>query len=485
MNSEFKRNRPAHQANLKLEGQKLLKIDDGGGFLSNFGGLPLAAKIIEKTGLLQMAVERISEWRDPDRIDFSISELLTQRAFLAACGLPNAHDCSFWKDDPALKSVVHKDPDAPSLASQSTHTRMENGLSKETIKRLESLPLDFFFAQHKHAPRNLTIYIDGTAIQTFGAQQNSTYRGGKKYSQTQYFPLIVTTDNGDLLLAQLRAGGDSDARSVATISKLLLDIKEKWKNIQLTVVMDTGFNSPELLDLLEAEKILYVIGYPATSSVKINIKDICRSVAKEFQKRFGNPRCAGIHGSKLWQKEHQRIRALPAKQRMAAEKEQNQRHVRWAYQCHHNGVNWHSDRSVIHRVDFTDKGLDIRCVVTNIRNGLPDSIYEEKYCRRARIEMFIKEQKSHSKVPLSCQEFTANQFRFALQSVAYIILHLLRKELPTSLSPKSILSVRKLLLLVPVRITTTPRRLLWSLSSVHPTSNCIVKMAKKLHERTA
>jgi hypothetical protein len=485
MGSKFRRNSPSRQAFLKIEGQKLLKMDDSGGFLSNLGGLPVLAKIAQDTGLIQMAAECIEEWRDPDRLELPLIELLSQRTFLAACGLPDAIDCSFWRDDPALKAVLGKDLEAPSLGSQSTHTRMEQGISDDTVKKLEALPLDFFFKRHKHAPRALTIFIDGTAIRTFGAQQNSMWRGGRKYSQTQYFPLIATTDGGDLLLAQLRSGVDADARSVATVSKLLLDIKAQWKDIKLTVVMDTGFNCPELLDLLEAENISYAIGYPSTTSVQSKMKDLCKSAEREFRQLHGEPRYMGSDGSELWQQEHERIRGLPAEKRMLAEKEMNKRHVRWVYQTPHNGVNWDCDRAVIHRVDFTDRGVDMRCVVTNIQDGLAEAVYDQQYCRRARVEMFIKEHKSHCKVPLSCQEFTANQFRFALQSLAYILLHMLRLELPVREQNISLLSVRKLLLQIPVHLTSSSRRLSWALSTVHPTSRTLITMARKLHARTA
>jgi hypothetical protein len=193
----------------------------------------------------------------------------------------------------------------------------------------------------------------------------------------------------------------------------------------------------------------------------------------------------GPNGSELWQQEHERIRALPARERMIAEKEMNGRHVRWVYQSPHNGVNWDCDRDVIHRVDFTDRGVDMRCVVTNIRDGLAEAVYDQQYCRRARVEMFIKEHKSHCKVPLSCQEFTANQFRFALQSLAYMLLHTLRLELPVRQQNTSLLSVRKLLLQIAVHITSTSRRLSWALSTVYPTSRTLITMARKLHARTA
>lgn len=473
------------QARLKLEGQKVLKMDDSGGLLSTLGGLPLAAQLAEEAGLIRMAAERIEDWRNPDLVDFEILELLSQRLFLVADGQPDAIDCSLRKSDPALKAVLAKEPDGPPLASQSTHTRMEQRMTESSMRKLEALPLDFFFSRHEHAPRTLTVYIDGLAIRTFGAQQKSTHRGGKKYSQMQYFPLLATTSCGWLLLAQLRSGSASDAKAVPSIEKLALDIKAQWKATKLNIVMDTGFNSPELLDFFEEEKIEYECGYPATSSVLSKVPDVLNEVEDEFVREHGEPRYIGPKSDEKWQAEHDRIRALPADERMEAEKAMSARRVRRIVEIMHNGVGWDCDRRLIVRVDFGDRGLDVRCVVTNKERGLPNSIYEEDYCKRARVEMFIKENKSHCKVPLSCQEFVSNQFRFFLQGLAYQLLHLLRLELPPAQQNISIAGVRRMLLQVPVLIVPSERLLHWRLSSVHPSTNTVLRMAQKLNKRPA
>ena len=477
--------KPTQQAHLKLEGQKLLKMDDSGGLLSTLGGLPLAARLAQETGLIEMAIERIEEWRNPDLVDFEISELLSQRLFLVADGQPDAIDCSLRKNDPALKAAVGKEPDGPPLSSQSTHTRMEQRMTESSMKGLEALPLDFFFSRHERAPRTLTVYIDGLAIRTFGAQQRSTHRGGKKYSQMQYFPLLATTSSGWLLLAQLRAGSASDAKAVPSVQKLALDIKAQWKATRLNIVMDTGFNSPELLDFFEEEKIEYECGYPATSSVLSKVPDVLEEVEAEFVEEHGEPRYTGPKSDEKWQAEHDRIRALPAEERMEAEKAMSARRVRRIVEIMHNGVGWDCDRRLIVRVDYGDRGLDVRCVVTNKERGLPESIYEEDYCKRARVEMFIKENKSHCKVPLSCQEFISNQFRFFIQGLSYQLLHLMRLELPPTQQNISIAGVRRMLLQVPVLIVPTARRLHWRLSSVHPYTKAVIRMAQKLNNRAA
>lgn len=471
------------QATLKLEGQKLFKMDDGGGLLSCLGGLPIAAKILEETGLLELADSKIEEWRSGET-QFPKRELLLQRLLLVAVGQPDAIDCSYSKNDPSLKASMGKEPDGPSLACQSTHTRMEQEFTDENVRELESTFLEFFFTQHKRAPQKLGISFDGTTIPTYGTQQGSTFRGHKK--QEQFFPLLATTDDGWLLQSKLRYGRVSDAKAVSDILDVVLAIKDHWPSTKLTVRVDTGFNNPDLLAVLEEEKISYQCGYPFNNAVATACRhqlnhDVTAEIEEEFRSRFGEPKFLGPKGKKVFQEEHNRIRELPKTERMQAENELAQRKVRRVVEIMHRGTGWEQDRRIIVRVDFDDSGLDVRCVVTNIKYGLPCLIYENGYCLRSRVECWIKENKIQCRVPLSCQEFTANQFRFALQGLAYQLLHLLRLRMPAQ-KPMSVASVRNALLMIPVLIVPTPRRLYWHLSTVHPSTRTLLRMAKKLEK---
>lgn len=469
------------QATMRLEGQKLFKMDDAGGLLSCLGGLPIAAKLLEQSGLLDLVESKTDEWR-AGQVDYPKKELLLQRLLLVASGLPDAIDCSYLKDDPALKASVSKAPDGAALACQSTHTRMEQEISEKTVRQLDDAFLEFFFKQHKHAPQKLGITFDGTTVQTYGTQQGSTFRGHKK--QEQFFPLLATTDDGWVLKSKLRYGRMSDANSYSDILDVVLAIKEKWPRTKQTVRIDTAFNSPNLLAVLEEEGIGYQCGYRFSRTIETTCRhqlhyDVFAEAESEFKERFGKPKFTGPNGKKEFQKEHNRIRELAKTERIQAENELAGRRVRKVVEIQHRGSDWEQDRRLIVRVDFDDSGLDVRCVVTNDKYGLPSLIYENGYCLRSRVECWIKENKIQCRVPLSCQEFTANRFRFILQGLAYQLLHLLRMRLPKS-KPLSVASIRNRLLLIPVLIVPTPRRLNWHLSSVHPSTRTLLRIAKTL-----
>jgi hypothetical protein len=78
-------------------------------------------------------------------------------------------------------------------------------------------------------------------------------------------------------------------------------------------------------------------------------------------------------------------------------------------------------------VEISEKGENIRFVVTNIKLSRKAYIYETIYCGRGQLENYIKDNKRflHSD-RTSCHQFEANQFRLFLHSAAYVLMHHLR-----------------------------------------------------------
>jgi hypothetical protein len=88
---------------------------------------------------------------------------------------------------------------------------------------------------------------------------------------------------------------------------------------------------------------------------------------------------------------------------------------------------WSKPRRIICKVEISEKGENIRFVVTNIKLSRKAYIYETIYCGRGQMENYIKDHKRflHSD-RTSCHRFEANQFRVFLHSAAYVLMHNLR-----------------------------------------------------------
>ena len=481
MSSKSKPVKASRQAHLKLEGQKEYVIDGEGGLLSPFGGLPLVMRLEEHEQLIARAAKCIPEWRKcPELADYSIDEFLRQRTGLVTCGQPDAIDCNSHAFDPGLLAVLGKET-GQRCSSQSSQTRMEQSMTGDTIERLEGIYLEHFFESHPHNIRELTINGDSSAIRAYGSQQGAMIRGGKYSGKPIFYPLEFTTDSGWLLKQELRYGSASDANAGPVIRDLTDKLQERYPGIRLHLRLDTGFNDPELLQYLDVAGIRYECGYPFTSALKVKCRDVLLKVEAEFCRRFGGPKFLGEQGKEKFQEEHKRIRLLPAAERRAEEAIYAGRRVREIVEEFHLGDNWDYDRRVIVRAEYTDSGLDVRCVVTSEKRGLPRSIYEKEYCKRSRIEPLIHQLKGHCRVPLSAQEFTSNQFRYFLQGLAYQLLQLLRRFLPGTKSTWSIATVRSRLLLVPVLIVPTARRTYWHLSSVYAHRGEYIRLVEKLN----
>jgi hypothetical protein len=63
-------------------------------------------------------------------------------------------------------------------------------------------------------------------------------------------------------------------------------------------------------------------------------------------------------------------------------------------ELHYGAKSWGCKRRVSARIEATALGLDIRCVVTNLRFGNAGWLYDTLYCARGQAENLIKLHKS-------------------------------------------------------------------------------------------
>ena len=91
---------------------------------------------------------------------------------------------------------------------------------------------------------------------------------------------------------------------------------------------------------------------------------------------------------------------------------------------------WSGPQRIIVKVEVSEKGTNIRYVVTDIRCVRTKALYEHGYCARGQMELYIKESKTHLLSDrMSCSRFEANQFRLFMHSAAYTLLHAMREKM--------------------------------------------------------
>ena len=85
---------------------------------------------------------------------------------------------------------------------------------------------------------------------------------------------------------------------------------------------------------------------------------------------------------------------------------------------------WHRALRVIIMAEVSERGENLRFIVTNLEHERSSFLYETAYCGRGQMENFIKEHKIALRSGrTSCHSFIANCFRLMLHSAAYVIMH--------------------------------------------------------------
>jgi hypothetical protein len=249
--------------------------------LSDSGGALLVREALERTGVVQRITELVHDPRDPDRITHPQAELLTTFITLLALGWKDQDDADALRDDPLLRLAVSERAgdsplrDAPAfagkanppvpqgLASQPTLSRLLSRLASP--ERLEALREGLresaarrIVAEHdgRRLPQ-MTLDFDGLPVPVEGHQPGSAYNG--YFHGTVYHPLVTTcAELGDMIALRLRPGNAHAAQ--AATDAILQDVRWAREHLarSVSVRLDAGMPSEELLAALEGERIPYV-----------------------------------------------------------------------------------------------------------------------------------------------------------------------------------------------------------------------------------
>lgn len=460
------------QASLRLSKEvPELEISFTAGALSPFGGLPILEKISRMTGLLEGAAACLKDHRTQSLIGHNKLDLLKQCVLLTATGNADTNDADRFRFDPALLAALDLELDGSEggLASQPSVSRFLNDATASELDAIADWLVEFYIRHHQRKPKRLYLYVDGTAVETFGAQEGATYRSGK-YKKEMYFPITVYDQSGWLIAAKLRQGNKSEAKTIVGLLEWLIPkLRDHWRHMEIVVVVDSGFRSSTFLNWCEKNSVFYLAGYGSTFAIdmKPEVKEAKRKAENYFKKRHGEPqflRSDGALDTEKAQAEHLRIREIKdPKERLEAEKALKQRLVRVFVDTKHRANTWPKEdpeRRLVARFDYTDKGLDSQRILTNFECYTDEQLYQ-MYCSRGASEKWIGETKNSFNLRFNSQSFHANQFRLYIHVLAYTLLWLLRSSLSWSFRNRSIDTIRKTFVEIPAAAT---RRTRWKTS---------------------
>ncbi len=180
---------------------------------------------------------------------------------------------------------------------------------------------------------------------------------------------IFEAATGKPVLSLLRPGKRPSGEEAAQVLKhVIRRIRHNWPRVEITVLGDGHYGTPEVMELLEKQGCGYIFGLSGNARLT----------------KIGHPWCEDVAVRRV---------------RQGMDK------VRRFFQTGYRAKSWSPERTVIARVEATSKGTDVRFIVTNLP-GRAKALYEKVYCARGRMENMIKEHKLHTKSDRSTYTLT-------------------------------------------------------------------------------
>jgi hypothetical protein len=227
----------------------------------------------------------------------------------------------------------------------------------------------------------------------------------------------------------LRTGkSPSGDETAGHVRRLIRRIRRHWPDTRITLRGDGHYGRPEIMAWCEANAIDYVFGLPGNKALHGDPVIVDRADA-----------CATDRA----------LRGLGVLRR----------YTETRYAARSWGPR---QRRVAARIEASSMGLDIRFVVTSLKTGSAEHIYDTLYCARGQAENLIKLHKAQLKSDrTSCRSANANQMRLILHTAAYWLMWKLRQAAPATAALKiaEFATIRLRLIKVAARVIETASRI--------------------------
>ena len=372
---------------------KQVHITFDGDTISSDAGALLLKEIEQQIGIIDAIASVITDERDQRYVEHSLKQLLSQRIYQVACNYEDANDCNSLRDDPIFKICADKLPSTDSpLASQPTMSRFENSISMKTNYLIAKAFIDKFIGSYSEEPNYIVIDFDDSDDTVHGNQELSFFNN--YFGEYCYMPLHVYEGiSGKLITAILKPGKRLTGKGVmAILKRLIAHIRQSWKNTLIVFRGDSHFSSPEVMQLIKnQDNTFFVTGFTGYSTLDKFVETTVNSAKKLYETK--------------------------------------KQSVKLYHSFNYQASSWEEPQRIVAKIEYDEHGLNTRYIVTNLVKARAKALYEEIYCKRGNMELFIKNHKTYLKSDrTSCHSFKANQFRLFLHSAAYVLIHTLQTE---------------------------------------------------------
>lgn len=416
--------------NLALNSNRQIKINFDGGDLSSDAGLLLIKEFISKLGIEKLFGH---SFKTNDSALFRYhtdKENLLQMIYMIIAGYFEDDASDELTNDPVFKAVLGKD----TLASQPTVSRFFNRMDEDTLNQF--LAICRMLRKKIYSismPEAIIFDLDSTLLDTYGKQEGRTFNF--HYQSTGYHPLLCFDGiTGDLIKIQLRDGSKYSCTGVVDFLQPILDeYLEDYPSISLLLRGDSGFATPELYKQCEENGTNYVIRLKENAT----LRDEASYLVDELNEITHNNKIdyAVVYGEFMYQ-----AGSWPYKRRVVCKVEKPENQMTYMYTF----------------------------IVTNMDSS-PEYLIKF-YCKRGRMENFIKESKSSFDfASVSSHSRVVNANRLQVHALAYNIFNWFRRlALSSNMRKQRIDTVRLKLLKIAAKVTRSARYITFKLCSSCP-----------------
>jgi hypothetical protein len=291
----------------------------------------------------------------------------------------------------------------------------------------------------KGRAQRITLDLDPTDDPPHGQQELTFFNG--HYDTWCYLPLVATLTVNDesehyLVAIVLRPGNSPATRGARGLLRTLVRrLRQAFPTAALRVRVDGGFAGKNWLNVLEAQRVEYVVGLASNAR-------LVRRAGRVLGEAYGLSKYSG-----------------------------RTEHV-FGETCY-AARSWTHPRRVIIKADVMRlPGRDPKCnprfVVTNLREA-PAAVYTV-YCQRGDMENRLKELPDGLALGrTSCTRFWANPCRVLLTAAAYVLLQEWRRQAQSTVCANAPVStLRERLLKLAVWVERSVRRLVLHLPQCAP-----------------
>ena len=413
-----------------LESNRKIKINFDGGDLSSDAGLLLIKEFAARIGLIKLVKQLFKTndsagfrlHTDPDNLMQMIYQIIV--AYFE-------DDCADeLTNDPVFTAILEK----KALASQPTLSRFWNRMDEDTLFQLEEITSRLRQIIYSiEQPEHMLFDLDSTLLNTYGNQEGEGFNF--HYQAHGYHPLLCYDGlTGDLLKAELRDGTQYCSKGADQFMiPLLLEYRSLYPSLLLYLRGDSGFASPELYEVCEANDCKYAI------RLKLN-QTLLKYAADADEALYR----ATAHNQVDYAVEYGEF--------------------------NYQAGSWSHPRRIVFKIEKPFGQIDhLYTFVVTTMEATPAQIIQF-YCGRGKMENFIKEGKSGFDFScLSSHSKTVNANRLQVHALAYNLFNWFRRlALAASMRRQRIDTIRLKLMKIAARAVHTARNLIFKLCSSCP-----------------